>query len=344
MKILIVRLSSFGDILQAQACLQNIYNHNATAPSDSTVAPTVTPKIDWLVRSDFKDLLRDQPLHHVFALDRKGGFIALLKMIRQMSDTPYTHIYDAHNNLRSFWVRLLLPLFVFFRHGLLPRVLVRSKNRWRRFLFFKLRQPVFQMPFRGSCSFLTPLAKWGISTEFQQRAHWKTTTKVPVTLNPRFIAIAPSAAWKTKRWPVSFWKKLIELLPNESFVVLGGPDDTFCEEIARTAPHRVFNSAGKFSLLESCAAVRDAQLTISGDTGILHAADQMRRLNIGLIGPTAFGYTSQNLSVVLETQLPCKPCSKDGRDPCKNAVFQKCMIEITPEKVAHAAKLLLGPQ
>ena len=68
------------------------------------------------------------------------------------------------------------------------------------------------------------------------------------------------------------------------------------------------------------------------------------RLNIGLIGPTAFGYTSQNLSVVLETQLPCKPCSKDGRDPCKNVVFQKCMIEITPEKVAHAAKLLLRPQ
>ncbi len=330
MKVLIVRLSSFGDILQAQACLQNIYNSGFS---------NIT--IDWLVRSDFKDLLRDQPLNRVITLERKSGFISLLQTIFLMSQTPYTHIYDAHNNLRSFWVRALLPLLIFFRHGLLPHVLVRSKHRLRRFLFFKLRRPVFEMPFRGSYSFLTPLEKWKMSSEFQQRAHWKTTAKVPVQLPPFFIAIAPSAAWKTKRWPAASWKKLIDLLPNEFFVVLGGPEDTFCEEIANTAPHRVFNSAGKFSLLESCAVVRDAQLTISGDTGMLHAADQMRRLNIGLIGPTAFGYTSQNLSVVLETQLVCKPCSKDGRDPCVNPVFQKCMIEITPEKVAHAAKLLL---
>jgi ADP-heptose:LPS heptosyltransferase len=331
-KILIVRLSSFGDILQAQACIPNIYNHEASA------------QIDWLVRADFKELLNEQPLHQIFSLPRRSGFLALVKIICEMSASPYTHIYDAHNNVRSFWVRTLLPLFILFRHGQWPRVLVRSKNRWRRFLFFKLGQPVFQMPFRGSYSFLSPLKKWGLSTEFQQRPHWTTTAKIPVKLNPHYIAIAPSAAWKTKRWPVAYWQKLIELLPNEYFVVLGGPEDDFCEAIARVAPHRVFNAAGKFSLLESCAAVRDAQLTISGDTGLLHAADQMRRLSIGLIGPTAFGYTSQNLSVVLETQLPCKPCSKDGRDPCKNAVFQKCMIEITPEKVAHAAKLLLGPR
>ncbi len=330
MKILVVRLSSFGDILQAQACLQNIYSHTPTA------------QVDWLVRSDFKDLLTEQPLNKVHALPRKSGFFALLKMIYLLSGTPYTHIYDAHNNLRSFWVRTLLPLFVFIRHGQTTKLAVRSKNRWRRFLFFKMRQPVFKMPFRGSYSFLSPLEKWGLSGEFQQRPHWSTKTQTALKHPKDFIAIAPSAAWKTKRWPLSSWQKLIEFLPESYFVILGGPEDTFCEEIAAVAPHRVLNTAGKLSLLESCAVVRDAQVTISGDTGMLHAADQMRRLNIGLIGPTAFGYTSQNLSVVLETQLACKPCSKDGRDTCKNAVFQKCMIEITPEKVAHATKLLMG--
>jgi ADP-heptose:LPS heptosyltransferase len=333
-KILIVRLSSFGDILQAQACLQNIYS--------ATPASQTAPLIDWLVRDDFKELLAEQPLHAVFSLPRKSGPMALFKMIWQLSQTPYTHIYDAHNNLRSFWIRTFLPLLIFFRHRLQPRVLVRSKNRWRRFLFFKLNRPVFKMPFRGSHSFLSPLEKWNISTEFQQRAQWNTSVNVPVPLPKHYIAIAPSAAWETKRWPVGSWQKLIELLPDDSFVVLGGPDDSFCSTIANVAPERVVNAAGTLSLLESCAVIRDAQLTISGDTGLLHAADQMRKLNIGLIGPTAFGYTSQNISVIVETQLACKPCSKDGRDPCKNAVFQKCMLEITPEKVAYAAGLLLG--
>jgi heptosyltransferase-2 len=137
---------------------------------------------------------------------------------------------------------------------------------------------------------------------------------------------------------LNYWKQLITLLPQTQFVILGGPEDTFCEELTLIAPERCTNLAGKISLIESCRVVGGARLTISADTGLLHAADQMRKPNIGLIGPTAFGYTSQNTSVVLETQLSCKPCSKDGRDPCKNTVFQRCMIEITPEAVAKRAK------
>lgn len=323
-KILIVRFSSFGDILQAQACLSTIYKHQPDA------------KIDWLVRSDFKDLLNQQPLNQIYSLEKTKGFLGLLRLLWSLSAASYTHIYDAHNNLRSFWVRTLLPFFIFCRHQTWPRTLVRSKNRWKRFLFFKLGRPVFKMPYKGSESFLTPLKKWNMNPSFLQTPHLTVNSSTPV-LPGKFIAIAPSAAWETKRWPVAHWKKLIELLPQSSFVILGGPQDDFCNEISQVAPQRVLNLAGKLNLTESCAVVQKAQLTISGDTGILHAADQMRKLNIGLIGPTAFGYTSQNISTILETQLACKPCSKDGRNRCTNSVFQKCMVDISPETVAQTA-------
>ncbi len=330
MKLLIVRLSSFGDILQAQACLSTIHKHDPAAA------------VDWLVRADFAELLKNQPLRQVISLERKKGFLGLLFLIWKSSSEHYTHIYDAHNNLRSFWIRNLVPLLIFFRKGLYPKVLVRSKNRLRRFLFFKLRRPVFKMPFRGSSSFLEPLGAWGMDPSFLQKSHWQIPHDIPHPAPKDFIALAPSAAWATKRWPVDLWKKLIELMPQQNFVVLGGPQDLFCKEIADVAPSRVTNWAGKLSLRQSAAVVALARLTFSGDTGPLHAADQLRVPNIGLIGPTAFGYTSQNTSVILETQLPCKPCSKDGRDPCINAVFQKCLRDLSPEQVAKTALQILG--
>lgn len=280
-----------------------------------------------------------QPVRKIIPLSRQDGFWGLLKIIWQMSGEGYTHVYDAHNNVRSFWVRGLLPLFSFLRCGVYTQTLVRSKNRVRRFLFFKCGLPVFKMPFRGSQSFLDPLESWQISSQFLQQPHWQTDARCPKKLPRAYIALAPSAAWETKRWPIAHWKTLISLLPDTSFVILGGPRDHFCAEIASLAPERVVNMAGQLSLEESCAVVASAQLTISGDTGLLHAADQMRVPNLGLIGPTAFGYTSQNTSLILETQLSCKPCSKDGRDRCTNAIFQKCMVDITPEQVADAVRL-----
>lgn len=330
MKILIVRLSSFGDILQAQACLSSLYAHSPEAT------------IDWLVRLDFVNLLKTQPLRRVIPLHREQGFLGLLKIIWQLSAEGYTHLYDAHNNVRSFWVRLLLPLLSLVRRGIYTKTLVRSKNRFRRFLFFKMGLPTFKMPFRGSQSFLDPLAAWGVSPVFLQQSHWQTTATASQNLPASYIALAPSAAWETKRWPASHWQKLISLLPEFSFVILGGPRDHFCQEIANIDTKRVLNLAGRLSLEESCAVIAGAILTVSGDTGLLHAADQMRKSNIGLIGPTAFGYTSQDTSVILETHLPCKPCSKDGRNRCTNSVFQKCMIDISPLSVATTARQILG--
>jgi ADP-heptose:LPS heptosyltransferase len=325
-KLLIVRLSSFGDILQAQPCLAAVRSFDVNA------------QIDWLVRADLAKILQHQPLLKIHSLERQRGFAGLLSLIWSLADERYTHIYDAHNNLRSFWIRLLLPLFTFLKFRTWPHVIVRSKNRWKRFLFFKLRQPVFKQPFRGSQSFLDPLKQWGISDNFLQQPHFEVPPQTSVPLPPSYIAIAPSAAWPNKRWPLDYWKQLVTLMPQTHFVVLGGPEDTFCDDIAQIDPSRCLNLAGKISLLESCAVVQKARLTISADTGLLHAADQMRKPNIGLIGPTAFGYTSQNTSIILETNLTCKPCSKDGRDRCSNTVFQRCMVEINPQIVAQRAK------
>lgn len=329
MKLLVIRFSSFGDIVQALPALATIKKQQPAA------------RMDWLVRSDFAPLLAHHPLlTHVFSFDRKAGFGGLLQMILRLHQERYTHIYDAHNNVRSWIVSSLLWFFAVLS-GRSVSVSRRPKNRIKRFLFFKLRKPVFPQPFRGAYSFLEPLLKWGMAPVMEKAPHLFVEKYINRRLFPGYIVLAPSAAWPTKRWPLEHWKSLIVKMPQSRFVVLGGPQDTFCAELEELASDRVVNLAGDCTLAESCAIVGASLLTISADTGILHAADQLGTPNIGMIGPTAFGYTSQAQSRILEVELYCKPCSKDGRDPCINPVFQKCMKDILPEVVADEALKIL---
>jgi ADP-heptose:LPS heptosyltransferase len=145
-----------------------------------------------------------------------------------------------------------------------------------------------------------------------------------------------------KRWPLDHWRELIRLLPECGFVLLGGPEDSFLGALAEVAPDRTLNLAGQLSLAESSALLRHVDLVIANDTGLMHVADQMEVPTLALIGPTAFGYPSHTSSRTLEVDLPCKPCSKDGRGKCVNSLYQRCMIEITPESVATAAKELIA--
>lgn len=126
----------------------------------------------------------------------------------------------------------------------------------------------------------------------------------------------------------------MELLPDYHFVVLGGPSDSFCADICSVAPERTTNMAGKSSIMESSYIVSQSNVVVSGDTGFLHSADMFRVPTLALMGPTAFGFPYRKSSEIVELDLKCRPCSKDGRGGCKQSVYQCCMVDITPEMVA----------
>ena len=144
-----------------------------------------------------------------------------------------------------------------------------------------------------------------------------------------------------KRWPLEHWKTLITIMPNARFIVLGGKEDLFCQELTDIDPVRVLNLAGKLSLIESCKLVQISELVISADTGLLHVADVLGVKGISLMGPTAFGFTISSLIKTLEVDLPCRPCSKDGSGSCSQKTYQLCMVNINPAMVANEAQNLV---
>jgi len=158
---------------------------------------------------------------------------------------------------------------------------------------------------------------------------------------PYYVAIAPSSAWPLKRWPLAYWKELINLNPHVYFIVLGGPQDHFCQELVTAAPDHVSNCAGHLSLLESCAVVQHAHVVISADTGILHVADYLQKPGIVIMGPAAFGFPSGKTLRILETNLPCRPCTKEGNSTCYRSIQQECLTSISPLKVSKVLEEII---
>lgn len=331
-KVLIIRFSSFGDIVQCSSVVELIRQKFPDA------------QIDWVTRSEFDYLVKlNHGVNHVWSFNKKLGLKGLLKLGLELKAQNYDHVYDAHNNLRSSLLSFIMRARPFNR----PNWLTRSKSRLKRILLFTFRINTFPKPFKGIHSFLRPLEKWGFPFQEKNKFVIWDFPVVSVEKTKSYvqsgneIVLVPSAAWEMKRWPLDLWKKLIMLMPDKKFVVLGGKEDLFCEELKAIDPARVENLAGKLSLVESCALILSSPLVISADTGLLHVADVLGVKALALIGPTAFGFTSGNQIKTMEVELPCRPCTKDGRGSCSQNVYQKCMVDITPEQVAMSARQML---
>ncbi len=335
-KVLIIRFSSFGDIVQCSSVVELIRQRFSR-----------DTEIHWATRADFDFLVKlNVEINKVWSLDKKLGFIGLVKFALILRKENYSHIYDAHNNLRS----KILKLFLMTRLQR-PTFVKRPKDRLKRILLFKFRINKFPKPFIGIESYMAPLLKWGIKKgnsprlvtwKFSEEVKQKVSSLIATTVGEaQMIALVPSAAWEMKRWPLDHWIKLITIMPNAHFVILGGKEDTFCQELADIDPKRVFNLAGKLSLIESCQLVSKSALVISADTGLLHVADVLGVKALSLMGPTAFGFTMSSLIKTLEVDLPCRPCSKDGSGKCSQNIYQLCMVDITPATVAKEASDLV---
>lgn len=335
-KILIIRFSSFGDVTQALSIPSKLAELGGE------------PEIHWAIREDLAPLLEGHPhIHKIWKLDRRTGLKGLWQLILSLKKERFSHVFDAHNNLRShlivWFLRPPLALSRIFDPPLFTR---KSQKRWKRFLLFRFHINRYEQPFSGQRDLLEPLQSWGLTRESppapQLKVQPDALEKVRSLLAGRgfenFIALAPSAAFPLKRWPLEHFKKLISLCANEKFVCLGGPEDGFIEEIVKIAPHRVLNVAGPLSLQESTAVISLARGLVTNDTGLLHVGEQLGRKTIALMGPAPFGFPSRESTRILELKLSCRPCSKHGQGPCVNEKFQRCLVDITPEHVQQEMK------
>lgn len=157
-----------------------------------------------------------------------------------------------------------------------------------------------------------------------------------------FVALFPGASVPEKRWPTERFVSLASrLIPQRKVVVVGGKEDvSIGEEIASVGG---VNLAGKTSLAETAAVISQADVLVSGDSGVLHLAFGLDVPTVALFGPSSVAKWAPRgvCDKVLTASLACSPCSRYGTIPqCPNGV--RCMHDISVDQVVLAVDSVIA--
>lgn len=153
-----------------------------------------------------------------------------------------------------------------------------------------------------------------------------------------YVCFHPVARWVTKQWPVGKAACLCAAIVRRTghAVLLVGDRKQFSryDAICSRSAVAVRNFAGRTSLRELCCLIDGASLMVSMDSGPLHLACALGTPTVGLFGPTdprRTGPFGRRASAVYK-DLSCRPCFKKKRCPLEH---HRCMHDITVEEVFH---------
>jgi lipopolysaccharide heptosyltransferase II len=331
-KVLVLRLSSIGDVLLATPFLRALRR----------AAPDC--EIHFAVRREYEDLLRDHPaIDRLITIDAAGGRRTLEELNHAFARERYDAVFDLHNSYRT---RLL-------RNGLSTHTFVVNKRQLRRIALLRLKWNLYgadvPVPERyietGTRYGLVP-DEHGLDLYLAEDVPAFTAARLPtfgVPADRPCIGLCPGSRHFTKRWPADHLRALIALLLKHTdahLLLLGDARDAVdVPGLLEMDPGRVHDLRGAMSLPESAAAMDRCAAVLVNDSGLMHIATARRRPVVALFGSTVreFGFFPYHADAcVLEVPgLPCRPCTHIGRSRCPRGHF-RCMRDITPEAVFEA--------
>lgn len=320
-RILVIRMSSIGDIVLGTSFLSSVKNQFPDA------------KIDFLIKKEFAPILSKHPqINRLICYEKAKGFKGLINLIIELRSKKYDSVFDIHNVFRS---RLI---------GLFLRNVKRiQKPRWKRLLLFYFKKNLFSSSFSHIEMYHTLLPnimEFPLTNLHLEQSDLDAAKSIldQYNIHKPFIALVPGAAWEQKQWPKEKYNTLIDNLnKNKSFnfVILGGPNDTICDEIE--SKKSLINLKGKTSLLEAMSLLKLAQFTIGSDTGLVHISEALGTPVGMILGPTSretgAGVNHANSFNFQVDNLSCRPCSQNGKRKCYQSK-QFCMENLEPQLIA----------
>jgi lipopolysaccharide heptosyltransferase II len=321
-KILIIRLSSLGDVLLTTPLIRNIKKKN----------PAI--HIDFVVRDKFFEAVQNNPnLNEIYKYvnsksEKEGLFTSL-------SSKKYDLVIDLQNNLRS--KEILRQVH--------SKVLHFNKSNFKKFLLvhFKINllKDAPQIPARyAEAAGIDNLDNEGL--DFYTENLPNTFLKKDI----KYVGLCPGAKHFTKRWPKEYFIDLGKILEAAGYkiVLFGGAEEIqICNEIESALSSAI--NLSNTSLLQVGTDMKMCKAIYTNDSGLMHLASAVGVPVIAFFGSTVkeFGFFPYKTnSIVLEnSNLSCRPCTHIGRKSCPKTHF-KCMLEIKPELAYSSLTKLVG--
>jgi lipopolysaccharide heptosyltransferase II len=335
-KVLVLRLSSIGDIILTSPFLRVLKNR----------FPDI--ELHYVVRNEYADLLRWNPhIDKLITIDVRHGRKALESLNLALTSERYDAVFDLHHHLRT---RIL-------RNGLSHRIHHVNKRAARRLLLVYAHVNTYGTVVPVPERYIETAARYGVAPdthgpelfypEAENRSAISRLTEAGWDGAPPLVALCPGSRHFTKRWPLEHYAELTTLLLelNATVLLLGSEEDAPAGRALHSLnERRVIDCCGTTSLLETAALLCQTTCVVANDSGLMHMATAVRRPVIALFGSTVreFGFFPYNSPAeALEIDgLPCRPCTFIGRASCPKAHFS-CLRDISPSRVFEAVRSVL---
>lgn len=328
-KVLILKPSSLGDVVQALPLLRLLKQHRPDA------------EVHWWLAAELLPLLDGDPdLAALIPFERRrwrspAYWPAGLAQIRAMRAARYDWVIDLQGLARSALFAWLadgaytvgLELEREGAHLAYDLAVPRPKDRPHAVDWYLAVARALDLPVHDRFDWFParPATAARVEAQWPRDGH-------------RWLGINPGARWDNKRWPAEHFAALVRQLagqdPRFRFAILGGSGDwSLADTILQAAPDRCVNFAGRTALPELIELLRRCELLVTNDTGPMHLGAALRLPVVSLFGPTRPDQTGPygQTRLALTHPLPCAPCMKSR---CHWAEPMACLRGITPERVA----------
>jgi lipopolysaccharide heptosyltransferase II len=310
LRILIIRLSSLGDIILTLPVIDAL----------RTKYPEAT--IDFVTKKEYGGLVRRfAAVSNVYELDTKHRR-ALDHLHNELRARHYDHVLDLHNNLRS---RKL-------RNELSNSIHIVNKRTLKRWTLVKFKVNLLRNEPDIVGRYFETVSSLDVA-DTHEGAYLATSPHKSAR-----VALAPGAKHWNKRWPMENYIALAKDLTKKGYAISifgSEAESKLAEEIVAAIP-TARNECGKHRIEELPDALGECALFIGNDSGLMHIAAAIGMPTVAIYGPTVreFGFMPRNRNVkILEVEgLDCRPCTTIGLKDCPKGHF-RCMKETTPAQV-----------
>ncbi len=333
MKVLIVKLSSLGDVVHTLPVLNVLRKgfSNSTGPVE----------IDWLVEEAASGIIMGHPMIDEVIVVRKGGWINSVKdnyqAARTLSKKGYDIVLDFQGLLKS-------GVWVWLTGG--KRRIGFSNAREMSHIFLNEKLPAFDPDMHAVDRYMM-LARHAVggaydeATEFPLDIGDVTLAEVREKLKESgvgddFVTLLPGARWETKLWTAPGFAALARSIKEKLSldVVLAGSeaDLPLTDEIREASGAASVNMAGRTTLMELAGLLSLSRFAVTIDSGPMHIAAAVGTPVVALFGATSPRRTGPygKGHIIIDKGLSCSPCFM------RKCPEPRCMEEIAANEVMEA--------
>jgi len=355
-RLLVIQTAFLGDLILTSPLIRALKERFPRA------------SLEILARKETSPVLEDNPfVDAVIPYDKRGrdaGIAGMVRMAGRLRGRSYELCVSPHRSLRSALIAAAagIPRRIgvadspgrWLYHDLVPKD--RALHELERHL--ELMRAVGVDPQSCPRAMVVEVgAEEARTAEGMLRSSGLDPTR-PI------VGIQPGSVWPTKRWPPERFAAVAFEVRRRGLqvVVVGGPGDREAGEIVldpsaafegeggrdgegRPCPGEgtgempgAANLAGRTTLKDLVALIDRFTAFITNDSGPMHIAVARGVPVVAIFGPTtpAQGFAPYtDHAVVVEENLPCRPCGRHGHRACPEKHFL-CMRLIRPEAVMKA--------